>query len=314
MFKKLKSRLFQKPVLVKTGNGIFVTFDELMEQRKFVDYLKRYSISTSNSTKTGDIKSAFKGRGIELEEVRAYEFGDDIRDIDWKVTARKLSPYTRLYVEERDREVYVFLDLSSSMVFGTKKELKSVAAAKLAALLGWLSLENKDRFGVIIFDGRDTLVFKPQSSQKNMLAIFKKISETTEKIAQEDYWSYSSLEFALQMAKKSIKSQAIIFFISDFSNINDSLKKHISAIAKQAKTYFIKMVDRLEEQAPKSGEYMVQDYNDSLVFDSSSDNFKKEYKSHFASKRDDLKNFCNKFSIKYMEVRTDEDLYKQVKF
>ena len=123
----------------------------------------------------GDVKSAFKGRGMELEEIRSYAYGDDVRDIDWRVTARKEQPFTKLYAEERDREIYVLLDLSPQMVFGTRHELKSVAAAKIAALLGWMSLENKDRFGCVVYDGQENLFFKPQNNRANMMIMLKKI-------------------------------------------------------------------------------------------------------------------------------------------
>lgn len=164
------------------NSGLFVTLEELIEQKKYVAYLRLLTSKFATSNQAGDVKSAFKGRGIELEEIRSYTFGDDIRDIDWRVTARKDTPFTKLYAEEKDREIYVLLDLSSYMVFGTRNELKSVAAAKIAALLGWLALENKDRFGCIIFDGRDNYVFKPKNHQANMIAIFKKIAAVSQEI------------------------------------------------------------------------------------------------------------------------------------
>lgn len=159
--KKLTEKFF-KPKLEKAGgNGLYATLEELTEQRRFVPYLKNHQFNHIVSSRAGDVKSAFKGRGMELEEIRSYAFGDDVRDIDWRVTARRQTPYTKLFAEEKDREIYVVLDLSAHMVFGTRVELKSVAAAKIAALFGWLSLENRDRFGCLIYDGEETYVFKP---------------------------------------------------------------------------------------------------------------------------------------------------------
>ena len=122
-----------------------------MNMRHYLAYIKRKKRKQTFSCQAGDIKSAFKGRGMEFEEIRAYNLGDDVRDIDWRVTARKEIPYTKLYAEEKDHQIYVWLDLSAPMLFGSKKELKAVTASKIAALLGWLALENKDRFGCIIF-------------------------------------------------------------------------------------------------------------------------------------------------------------------
>ena len=157
-------------------SGLVPTFNELTGVRKYVPYLKDFKFNAS-SNKAGDYKSSFKGRGMEFEEVRAYAFGDDIRDIDWRVTARKNQPYTKLYAEEKDRVVYVWLDLSLNMRFGTKKELKSVSAAKTAALLGWFALSNKDRFGLIVYDGNKTHIFEPKRDYDNLLLVLKKMKK-----------------------------------------------------------------------------------------------------------------------------------------
>ena len=158
--------------------------DELVSLKKYLPYIRRRH-NNITSYQAGDIRSAFKGRGMELEEVRAYGYGDDVRDIDWRVTARKGDVYTKVFAEEKDREVYAVLDLSPYMVFGTKKELKSVSAAKFAALLGWQSLLNKDRFGLILFDGKNSRFFKPQNNQRNLMAIFKAIADASMATLQE---------------------------------------------------------------------------------------------------------------------------------
>ena len=145
--KKIATKFITLKSLKISGNGLFVELDELMNMRKYATFLQQGKNVKTYSDQVGDVKSAFKGRGIEMDEIREYQFGDDVRDIDWRVTARKEKPYTKLYTEERDREIFVWLDLSSFMLFGSKNELKSVTASKIAALLGWIALNNKDRFG-----------------------------------------------------------------------------------------------------------------------------------------------------------------------
>jgi uncharacterized protein (DUF58 family) len=145
--KKITSKLVKPKTTKVSGNGLFAGLDELMSMRKYAIYLQQGKKKKTYSHRIGDVKSAFKGRGIEMDEIREYQFGDDVRDIDWRVTARKGDVYTKVFSEEKDREVYVVLDLSPYMLFGTKKELKSVSASKIASLLGWQSMANKDRFG-----------------------------------------------------------------------------------------------------------------------------------------------------------------------
>ena len=296
------------------NSGLFVTLDELIEQRRYVAYLKALTARLAVSNQAGDVKSAFKGRGIELEEVRSYTFGDDIRDIDWRVTARKDTPYTKLYAEEKDREIYVLLDLSPYMVFGTRKELKSVAAAKIAGLLGWLALGNKDRFGCIIFDGRNNYVFKPKNHQGNLIAIFKKIAAVSQEILRKTNEPQNDgFAKTVKLVQQNIKSQVTVFVISDFNYFDDALKKAIAGMARRTKVFMVNVFDVFEEYPPKGGEYMAADYGRRLVFNSSSKQFQKAYKAHFALKRHDARQFALRFGCRYLEVRTDIELYKQLK-
>ena len=252
---------------------------------------------------------------MEFEEVRAYEFGDDVRDIDWRVTARKNETYTKVFAEEKDREVYVILDLSPYMLFGTKKELKSVSAAKLAALLGWQSLINKDRFGLILYTGEETKLFKSQSSQKNFMAILKTISITTKDIVEKSKNKLSErkigLEKSIQLAQYIIKSHAMVFILSDFKNISDM--QPIVALTKRNRVYCVNIYDVVEEIAPVSGEYMAEYNGEKLVFDTSSEIFKRTYYYHFLDKRRSIENFCKRFGCYYLNIRTDRPLHKQLK-
>ncbi len=295
------------------NSGLFVTLEELLEQKRYVAYLRALTRRLATSNQAGDVKSAFKGRGVELEEIRSYTFGDDVRDIDWRVTARKDTPFTKLYAEEKDREIYLLLNLSPEMAFGTRKELKSAAAAKIAALLSWLVLENKDRLGCVIFDGRQNYVYKPQNHLANMIAVFKKIAAVSQGILHAPEPREESFAKSVKLLQKNIKSQATVFIISDFLNFDEELKKAVAGLSKKTKVYMINVFDVLEENAPKAGEYMAEDRGRRVVFDSTSKQFQKAYRAYFALRRHEVKDFALKFGCRYLEVRTDIELYKQLK-
>ena len=314
MFKKIKNALFSQTEDDKTGKGLYATIDELFEQRKYIHHLRKYQEKVSKTLRFGDIKSAFKGRGIEFEEIREYNFGDDVRDIDWRVTARKLSPYTKIYNQERDREIYVFLDLSSSMAFGTRQELKSVTAAKIASLLGWVALENNDRFGAVIFDGEQSYTFKPKNSRENMMAILKKLSDVSRDILKLKQPKPEVLNKTLQALKKNLKSQAVLFFIGDFMAFGETIRKTLGLFSKHSSLYCIEVMDILEESAPLvKGEYMIRHGRESLIFNTDERQFVKEYQEHFIKKRNEMRSFCRKFGMNYMTVRTDIPIYRQIK-
>ena len=312
---KFAQKLFNKVEKPKTGNGLFVTAEELMEQRQFVRYLHSRKKTPPASIQAGEVKSVFKGRGMEFEEIRPYNFGDDVRDIDWRVTARKLAPYTKLFAEERDREVYVLLDLSAQMLFGTKKELKSVTASKIAGLLGWLALENKDRFGCVIFDGEHNYLYKPQNYRAGLLAILNKIAFFSQKVVQDKSFTnkLQSLDKSLQLLQNNIKGRAIVFVISDFDDISDNEQKALSMLSKTSNLACINVLDILEKNPPASGEYMAELEGMRLVFSTRNRKYRQDYQKYFEKQRAYFKSFCRKFACKYVEVQTNIPIYEQLR-
>jgi len=310
----LKESVFKWWIKSKTADedkGLYASLDDLMAERHNVVYL-RQNKSLLPSDRAGNVKSAFKGRGIEMEEIREYVPGDDVRDIDWRVTARKNAPYTKIYSEERDREIYVLLDLSSTMLFGTRKELKSVTAAKIAAVLGWMAQENKDRFGGVIFDGAESLTFKPQNNRTHLQAFFKKIAQISKTILKKQENS-GSLKSPIRLLTQLIKSRAAVFVISDFNQFGDDERRALAALSKKSTVFCINVFDFLELAAPKPGEYMAEYLGKKLVFDSRPAAFRNEYQEYFLQKRQQIQDFCQRFGCRYLEVRTDIPLYKQIR-
>lgn len=314
-FKTLATKFFNLTSVKNSDEGLYATIEELIEQKQYINFINHHNKTDAFSKSAGDIKSAFKGRGMEFAEIRAYEYGDEVRDIDWRVTARKLSPYTKIYNEERNREIYVFLDLSKSMVFGTKRELKSVSAAKIASLLGWLSFENKDKFSCLIYDGFETFFFKPQNSRAGLLAILKKISETTKKVAIDRDVSRNngSIEKSLKMLQKNIKGQSELFVVSDFYDFNEKIRKTLVMLSKKSKIYLINVFDKIEKTTPINGEYMISSKDKNIVFDSGNLDFKDEYTKYFVQKNKNIKDFCLKFSLQYMSVSNGLPIFQQIK-
>ena len=265
---------FKKKIeIAKKYNGLYASIEELIEQKKFLPYIRQHHNNTV-SDNAGNIRSAFKGRGMEFEEVRSYSFGDDVRDIDWRVTARLGDVYTKIFAEEKDREVYAVLDLSPYMIFGTKKELKSVSASKVAALLGWQSLANKDRFGLILYDGYKTKIFKPQSNQKNLIAILKTISKTSKDMLNYENKETIGFKKTLEYLQYSLKSKAMVFVISDFKNITDDALKSLVALTKRCRVYCVNIFDHIEEIPPVSGEYLAEYNGEKLSFNTTPKGFK----------------------------------------
>ncbi|MBP5352282.1 MAG: DUF58 domain-containing protein [Alphaproteobacteria bacterium] len=300
---------FNKEIKEKQYKGLCVSVEELIEQQKYLPYLSmQHNHITSNQA--GDVKSVFKGRGMEFEEVREYIFGDDVRDIDWRVTARRQEPYTKIFNEEKDREITVLLDFSASMVFGTRKELKSVTAAKVAALIGWLTIRNKDRFGLLLFDGNKTTYFKPQNNFRNLMHVFNQIAVESRRILENA--QNGDVSEALKILEYGQKGQGTLFILSDFYNFSAEKFKKIAALSKRQKIYCINIFDVIEELPPAAGVYAAQYGADKVVFDSGREDFQQNYRAHFIQQRNGLKKNCQKFLCKYIEIRTDVPIFKQL--
>lgn len=313
-FKHLTKKLFSKPSRRREKSGLSASLEELIETRRYVRYLQGLRQNRTFTNRAGEVKSAFKGRGMELEEIRAYSFGDDVRDIDWRVTARKEVPYTKLFAEERDHEIYIWLDLSAPMLFGTRKELKSVAAAKLAALLGWMSLENKDRFGGVIFDGSNSWVFKPQNSRAQLMAMLKKISELSKLVLKGVPQDENGAAKSLRLLQQTAKNQATVFILSDFNHLSESFRRQLPQLSRKTRLYLVNIFDVLEEFAPQNGEYMAEYGGRRLIFDSNSQVYREDYEKYFAEKRQKVKDFCMKFGCRLLEFRSGGDFVNNLKF
>jgi uncharacterized protein (DUF58 family) len=202
------------------------------------------------------------------------------------------------------------------MLFGTKKELKSVTASKISALLGWQSMENKDRFGLILFDGENTMVFRPQSNQKNFMAILKAISEKSQSVikqTKDKLTQIKDISEPLKFLQFNIKSRAMVFIISDFKNTNENVLKSITALTKRCKIYCINVYDYIEEVSPSNGEYMAEYNGEKIIFNTSSDVFKATYFRYFQKKRKEMEDFCKRFKCSYINIRTDKHIYNQLK-
>ncbi len=312
--KKITDDLFFGRKNENPGKGLFVLPEDLIGMRRYIAYMRALERRRSFSHQAGDIKSAFKGRGMELEEIRSYTFGDDVRDIDWRVTARKEAPYTKVFAEEKDREIYVWLDLSAPMVFGTRRELKTVAAAKTAALLGWLAFENKDRFGCIIFDGSESCWFWPQNNRAQLTAVFKKISEVSQNALQFKPAERPAAFKSLKLLEQSAGNRAAVFLLSDFSLAEDDWQKQLAGLAKKTQLFIFDIFDVIEELPPKAGEYMAEYGGKRLIFDSGDKLYRRGYQNYFAEKRSRLKEFCTKFNCKLVEFRTDREIADNLKF
>ncbi|MET4257200.1 uncharacterized protein (DUF58 family) [Bradyrhizobium sp. S3.12.5] len=241
--------------------GVYVSLDDLiaLEYRgRKVSFLPRQPV---HSLLSGRFASRMRGRGLNFEEIRDYRAGDDVRSIDWKVTARLQKPHIRVFNEERDRQTILVVDQRLSMFFGSRLAMKSVTAAQAAAIGAWRVLGVGDRIGAIIFGDRDLVEVNPRRSRANVLQIFSAIVAQNQAlgVGRGLVSAPAMLNTALEHALRRALHDTVVVIISDFDGADDATRKKIGAMALHNDVVALLVHDPLQSDLPPSASMTVTD-------------------------------------------------------
>ena len=228
--------------------GVETNLQELLALRTDAAQLKFNARKTANAGLVSRSPSHFRARGMDYFDTRVYVEGDDIRNIDWRVSARTGKLHSKVYIEERDRPVLLLLDFSASMYFGTRHALKSVKAARLAALLAWFAVQKGDRVGSLIFTPAGEQDIRPASGDKAVINILSALCDATRLHSKAD--GENQLEYALQHAAQVARPGSLIFLISDFYAVNASLLQPLHQLAAHNDIVSFFMSDPIERELP----------------------------------------------------------------
>ena len=236
--------------------GAFTSEHQLSQLRTLAKRLRLASLPQIHGLMSGNHASRQKGRGLDLEMLRIYQPGDDIRTIDWRVTARTQNPHTRIYSEERERPVMVVCDQRSPMFFGSKRSFKSVVAAQCAALIAWAAHDHGDRVGAMILGNEQEWDFRPKQRAQHVFKILQALNHSNQALQQQSTPKLSLSE-SLKHLQQGLKPGTSVYLISDFYDLSEddhatlfNLKRHNHVVALQ-------VFDPLERQAPPPGIYGV---------------------------------------------------------
>jgi len=268
-----------------------------------------------HSQLSGNYTSTFKGRGMEFDEARPYQPGDDIRSIDWRVTARTGKTHTKLYREERERPVLIWLDLRKPMFFASQAMYKSVLAAKAAALLAWSSTQHSDRLGGLIFSEQQHTELRPQRGKSATLHFLKRIAEHSAWDANNStaiVTNTQSADQALNRLHRVTKPGSLIFLISDFRNTSEQTESTLAKMSKHNDLVMIFVSDPLEQQLPPAGYYKLTDGEKDLTINTHNKNSRESYQQRFKEHQQYLINCCKKLGIFYINISTHKPLLESL--
>ena len=279
-----------------------------MDANELLKKIRKIEIKTrglSQNIFAGEYHSAFKGRGMIFSEVREYQPGDDIRDIDWNVTARQNKPYVKVYEEERELTVMLLIDVSGSGGFGACGELKKEKMAEIAATLAFSSIQNNDKVGVVFFSDKVEKFIPPKKGKKHILLIIREI------INFQPENKGTNIDVALQFMTNAIKKRCSAFLISDFIDDHDYFKS-MSIANRKHDLASIQVYDRRDAEMPNIGLVRVRDMEtgSDRWLDTSSSSVRKAYAKSWYERQQKLNLITARSGVDLASVTTDEDFVK----
>jgi uncharacterized protein (DUF58 family) len=289
--------------------SLYPRLDDLLELRHASHTLGLSSRHLVNSTFSGLYASVFRGAGVNFEEVREYREGDDIRNMDWKVTARTNAPHLKVYREERERSVVLCVDKGPHMGFGTRGTFKNIQAARAAALIGWAASRMHDRVGGLAFGDEQAGLqhFRPARSRQSLWRLLRALSEPGPESAR----SVDCLAGALQRATRGLPTGSLVFLIADLNREVRSLEPLLGNLIQRHTLVLIPIDDPADWQIPAMGQVTFSGTDGELMeIDTDNETARKEYRQSWEARRTALLNIVHRLGIFFVPARTDEDIHR----
>jgi uncharacterized protein (DUF58 family) len=284
-----------------------VTLGDLVRLRSAGESLRLTAPRVRVAIEGGHV-SPYKGRGVEFDESRLYHPGDDLRTMDWRVTARTGKPHTKVFREERNRPVFIWLDLRRPMLFATRGAFKAVRAAEVAALVAWSAVANGDRLGGLVFSETEHHELRPALGSRAALRLLQTV-------CTESLWNppatAETLETdagrALQRLARVARPGSLIFLISDFRRLGPDHERHFNELAVHCDLLLVHCYDAVEAELPPPGRYRIESVGRSFSIETANEATRRQYRERFAARRAMLEAVCRRPGIRMLDCPTDAE-------
>ena len=280
-----------------------------METKELLKKVRKIEIKTRRLSENlfgGEYQSTFKGRGMTFSEVRKYEFGDDVRSIDWNVTARYNEPFIKIFEEERELTMMLVVDISASEFFGTSTKFKRELITEISATLSFSALQNNDKVGVILFSDQIELFIPPKKGKSHILRIIRELIEFKPNSKR------TSISTALSFLMRVIKKKSIVFILSDF--IDSDYENSIQLVSKKHDLTGIRIYDKIESNIPNLGIVPFRDNETSVInyVNTNSKSFKSNHTINYYKKVNYFEESFKKNGSGQISCQTDDDFVKKL--
>ncbi len=281
-----------------------------METSEILKKVRKIEIKTrglSSNIFAGQYHSAFKGRGMAFSEVREYQFGDDVRDIDWNVTARFHRPYVKVFEEERELTVMLLVDVSGSLEFGTQVQMKKDMVTEIAATLAFSAIQNNDKIGVIFFSDKIEKYIPPKKGRKHILYIIREMLDFKPESRKTD------VRLAVEFLTSVIKRRCTAFMLSDFYSPND-FTQALTICNRKHDVVAIQVYDQRAKTLPDVGLMKVRDAETGheMYIDTSSKKLRRAHTAYWMKRQEELKESFTKSNVDNVSIATSDDYVKQL--
>lgn len=280
-----------------------------MDTKELLKKVRKIEIKTrrlSDHIFSGEYHSSFKGRGMTFSEVRQYQFGDDIRSIDWNVTARYHEPYVKVFEEERELTMMLMVDISASELFGTSQQFKKDIITEISATLAFSAIQNNDKVGLLLFSDEIELFIPPKKGKTHVLRIIRELIEFHPKSKKTD------ITQALRYLSNVMKKKAIVFILSDFMDYN--YDNALKIVGKKHDVTGIRIYDKYEVEIPKLGMVPMQDAESEevILVNTNSKTVRNNYKANYLKSLDYFEETFKKSGSGTINTRIDESYVKKL--
>jgi uncharacterized protein (DUF58 family) len=294
--------------------GAVIDLEHLLLQRYAAKTLEYLAHTRSIAGISGLHLSKMRGRGIDFEEFRPYQQGDDIRLIDWRVTARTSRPFTKVFREERERPVIVSVDQTPNMFFGSQVAFKSVIAAQVAALFCWLAIDNGDRVGGLVYSDSGANLVRPRRSRRSALHLLNYVYQYNQRLQDRSQDHFPSIDpnfqpglaYALGQIRRITKPGSTLYIISDFATLDARALQYLYQLSRHNNVLCVFVSDPLEEVLPIPGQYSITDGRRRGSLNTYSSRVRDRYRQQFQERLDTISNELDQLQIPLLRLRTNQ--------
>lgn len=292
--------------------GVRVNLAELIEMRHRVREVQLFSTPAQRSPLIGLHHSKLRGRGVDFDQVRVYQAGDDVRTIDWRVTARTQEPHTKLFHEERERPIYLLVEQSPRLFFGSGLMFKSVLAAQAASLIGWAALGHNDRIGGLVFGGEQHEI-KPRRSKQSLLQLLNRLARANQALSSDGQASHDSFGLALRRAREVLRPGSLAVIICDERTLGDSSEQQLNLLARHTDLLLLPISDPLDHALPAAGLLRFAERGAQLELDTHDASLRQAYRAQGEARQARWQRLAQKLGVPLLALSTQREMIEQLR-